>query len=167
MNKGTLLFLSGVTSSGKTSIVNEIQSRKGQLFYALSYDLFEETIPDWAEDDDCRYAQAIIALYAAARAFSDQGQHVLIDGLIMNIDGLDSHYRQLQKIFSGYPLKIINVFCPLAVCRERNRARPDRKENQSDLQAARMETDIDYALTLNTADCAARECADRVLALLP
>lgn len=85
----------------------------------------------------------------------------------MNIDGLDSHYWQLQKFFSGYPLKIIDVFCPLAVCRERNRVRPDGKENQSDFQAARMKTDIDYALTLNTADSSARECADRVLALLP
>ncbi|MEA5038491.1 MAG: hypothetical protein VB086_01485 [Clostridiaceae bacterium] len=46
MNKGTPLFLSGVTSPGKTSIVNEIQSQKNRLFYALSYDLFEETISD-------------------------------------------------------------------------------------------------------------------------
>ena len=84
MQKGRIVYLSGLTSTGKSSIVKALQSRSDHLWCALGFDLFEETLPVWAADDSALYARAIRAMYAAAKSFSDQGLDVLIDGLLMD-----------------------------------------------------------------------------------
>lgn len=84
MQKGRIVYLSGLTSTGKSSIVKALQSRTDCLWCALGFDLFEETLPVWAADDSALYAKAIRAMYAAAKSFSDQGLDVLIDGLLMD-----------------------------------------------------------------------------------
>ena len=40
MDKGKIIFLNGVTSSGKTSIVEALQERRDQFFYVVANDLF-------------------------------------------------------------------------------------------------------------------------------
>ena len=40
MEKGRIIFLNGVTSSGKTSIVDALQSKKNKFFYVVANDLF-------------------------------------------------------------------------------------------------------------------------------
>lgn len=44
MNKGRIVFLNGVTSSGKTSIVDALQLKSHEFFYVVANDLFEEMI---------------------------------------------------------------------------------------------------------------------------
>lgn len=46
MNKGRIIFLNGVTSSGKTSIVEALQNREDCYFYVVANDLFEQMIGD-------------------------------------------------------------------------------------------------------------------------
>lgn len=164
---GNIIFLNGLTSSGKTSIVNEIVSRKTNMFFVLGFDLFEETIPEWAADTESYYANAIIAMYHAARSFSEQGQDVIIDGLIMNIAGLGQHYKLLLEIFEGYPLYIIDIYCPLDVCKQRNISRGDRRENQSLNQYQIAEKNIEYVLRIDTNTHTVHKCADLLLSTIP
>ena len=44
MNTGRIIFLNGVTSSGKTSIVDALQARDDIFFHVVANDLFEEMI---------------------------------------------------------------------------------------------------------------------------
>ena len=44
MNKGRIIFLNGVTSSGKTSIVEALQDRTDCYFYVVANDLFQEMV---------------------------------------------------------------------------------------------------------------------------
>lgn len=44
MEKGKIIFLNGVTSSGKTSIVEALQDTDDIFFYVVANDLFEEMI---------------------------------------------------------------------------------------------------------------------------
>jgi Chloramphenicol 3-O-phosphotransferase len=44
MNKGRIIFLNGVTSSGKTSIVEAMQTYSDPFFYVVANDPFENTI---------------------------------------------------------------------------------------------------------------------------
>jgi chloramphenicol 3-O phosphotransferase len=46
MDKGKIIFLNGVTSSGKTSIVDAIQSYSKPFFYVVANDLFEQMMGD-------------------------------------------------------------------------------------------------------------------------
>ncbi len=163
MEKGNIVFLNGVTSSGKTSIVKELSRRNDILFFNLGYDLFEETIPEWAVGENDNYAIAILAMYEAAKGFSDQGQDVLIDGLIMNMPGLTNHYQRVKAIFEHYPLQIVHVYCPFDICRKRNIIRGDRRIDQSERQWEIAEKNIDYRLVLDTSELTVDDCADIII----
>ena len=83
MEKGRIIFLNGVTSSGKTSIVKAFQERSDEFYYALSNDLFQETVGiKYLREDYWKHiCDAIIMLYHTAKLFSDMGKNVLIDGI--------------------------------------------------------------------------------------
>lgn len=44
MEKGKIIFLNGVTSAGKTSIVDAMQNRGDIFFYAMANDLFQDMV---------------------------------------------------------------------------------------------------------------------------
>ena len=85
MNKGRIIFLNGVTSSGKTSIVEALQNREDCYFYVVANDLFEQMIGDrfLREDYWKHLAPVILLMYRTAKLFSDQGHDVLIDGILV------------------------------------------------------------------------------------
>lgn len=115
MEKGKIVFLNGVTSSGKTSIVDAIQSKSEEFFYVVANDLFEQMIGDkYLQEDYWKYlSEVIMMMYHTARLFSDLGKNILIDGILVEQPELKPHYEKVKDIFKGYPLDIIEVFCPL------------------------------------------------------
>ena len=52
MEKGRILYLNGVTSSGKTSIVEALQARRDVFFYVVANDLFQEMIGEEVPGND-------------------------------------------------------------------------------------------------------------------
>ena len=165
MDKGRIIFLNGVTSSGKTSIVEALQDREDCYFYVVANDLFEQMIGErfLREDYWQHLSRVILLMYHTAKLFSDMGHDVLIDGILVERSELAPHYQQMLDILGENPLSIVEVACPLEVCRERNIARGDRYETQSQEQAAIMAKDIHYAMTVHTDQNTPEECADAIL----
>ena len=85
MEKGRIIFLNGVTSAGKTSIVECLQDREDIFFYVLANDLFQQMIGDrYLRKDYWKYlSDAIVMMYHTAKLFSDMGKNVLIDGILV------------------------------------------------------------------------------------
>lgn len=168
MAKGKILFLNGVTSSGKTSIVEALQDREDCYFYVVANDLFQEMIGErfLREDYWKHLSRVIILMYHTARLYSDMGHDVLIDGILVERPEIAPHYAQLREILRDNPLYIIEVACPLEVCRERNIARGDRYESQSEEQAALMAQDIAYALRVETDQATPEQCAEEIVRAL-
>ncbi len=166
MQQGKILYLNGVTSTGKTSIVNALRDRGELEFYYLSDDVFEDNIIDieynapnyWSE-----LADAVFLMYRTAKLFSDHGKTVVIDSMLMERAEFAPHYNRMLEIFQDTPLFVIDVSCPLELCRQRNLLRPDRHEFQSHEQAAVMATGVAYALRLDTAVSTPEECAEKIL----
>lgn len=165
MNKGRILFLNGVTSAGKTSIVDALQARKDKFFYVVANDLFEEMIgQQYLHEDYWKYlSDVIIMMYRTARLFSDYGKDILIDGIIVERPELKPHYEQIKKIFEGYPLDIIEIYCPLEICRQRNVQRGDRYDTQSEEQALLMSKGIKYSYSIDTSIHTPEECAEMIV----
>lgn len=168
MRKGKIIFLNGVTSSGKTSIVEALQDREDCYFYVVANDLFQEMVGErfLREDYWGHLARVIILMYHTAKLYSDMGHDVLIDGILVERRQIAPHYQQLRKILADNPLHIVEVSCPLEVCRARNVARGDRDEMQSAEQAALMAQGIDYALRVETDKMSPEECADAIVRAL-
>jgi adenylylsulfate kinase/chloramphenicol 3-O phosphotransferase len=91
------------------------------------------------------------------------GHDVLIDGILVERPEIAPHYQQLMDILQDNPLSIIEVACPLEICRARNIARGDRYENQSAEQAKLMAKDIRYAMTVHTDQKTPEECAEDIV----
>lgn len=168
MEKGRIIYLNGVTSSGKTSIVEALQKRRDVFFYVVANDLFQEMIgEDYLKEDYWKYlGEIIIMMYHTAKLFSDLGKNVIIDSILVERDGIASHYDRMKAILRDNPLDIVEVYCPPELCRQRNIERGDRYETQSDEQAELMAADIQYSLQVDTSRLSPDECADAILKAL-
>lgn len=168
MGKGRIIFLNGVTSAGKTSIVKAFQERAGEFYYALSNDLFQETVGlKYLREDYWRHiCDAVIMLYHTAKLFSDMGKNVIIDGMLIEREEISPHYNQMREILKDNPLDIVEVYCPLDICKQRNIARGDRYETQSAEQAALRADNIEYKLSVDASLYSSEECADTIIKTL-
>ena len=168
MKKGQIIFLNGVTSSGKTSIVEAIQNRDDVFFYVVANDLFQEMVGEkYLQENYWKYlSDVIILMYHTAKLYSDMGKNVLIDGILVEREEIAPHYQQLLTILKENPLDVVEVYCPLELCRERNIARGDRYETQSEEQAALMAKDICYSLRVDTGRFSPAECAEIIISRL-
>ena len=168
MRKGRIIFLNGVTSSGKTSIVEALQDRDDCYFYVVANDLFQEMVGErfLREDYWGHLSRVILLMYHTAKLYSDMGHDVLIDGILVERPEIAPHYQQLREILADSPLSIVEVACPLEICRERNLARGDRGEFQSHEQARIMTQGIDYALQVHTDRMSPEACAEAIVGAL-
>ena len=165
MEKGRIIYLNGVTSSGKTSIVEALQARRDVFFYVVANDLFQEMIgEEYLQEDYWKYlGEVIIMVYHSAKRFSDMGKNVIIDSILVEREGVAPHYERMKEILGNNPLDIVEVYCPPEICRQRNIDRGDRYESQSDEQAELMAKDIRYSLRVDTSLLSPEECADKIL----
>ena len=165
MEKGRIIYLNGVTSSGKTSIVEALQARRDVFFYVVANDLFQEMIgEEYLQEDYWKYlGEVIIMMYHTAKLFSDMGKNVIIDSILVEREGIAPHYERMKEILQDNPLDIVEVYCPPEICRQRNIDRGDRYESQSDEQAELMAKDIRYSMRVDTSLLSPAECADKIL----
>lgn len=165
MEKGRIIFLNGVTSAGKTSIVESIQNRDDVFFYVVANDLFQEMVGDkYLRQDYWKYlSEVIIMMYHTAKLYSDMGKNVLIDGILVERDEITPHYQQMLDILKDNPLDIVEVYCPLEICRQRNIIRGDRFETQSEEQHILMAQNIKYSVSVDTSQNSPDECADTIV----
>ncbi|MBO4390876.1 MAG: AAA family ATPase [Lachnospiraceae bacterium] len=165
MKKGKIIFLNGVTSSGKTTIVDALQARRDVFFYVVANDLFQEMVGEqYLQEDYWKYlSEVIILMYHTAKLYSDLGKDVLIDGILVEREEIKPHYDRLMEIMKDNPLDIVEVYCPLEICRQRNIERGDRFESQSAEQAELMNPNIRYALRVDTSVLSAEECAEEIV----
>ena len=165
MEKGRIVFLNGVTSSGKTSIVEAIQDRDDVFFYVVANDLFQEMVGEkFLQENYWKYlSEIIIMMYHTAKLYSDMGKNVLIDGILVEREEIKPHYQQLLEILKDNPLDIVEIYCPLEICRKRNILRGDRYEMQSEEQQELMAQNIQYRLRVDTSVYSSEECADMII----
>lgn len=165
MEKGRIVFLNGVTSSGKTSIVEAIQARDDVFFYVVANDLFQEMVGEkYLQENYWKHlSEIIIMMYHTAKLFSDMGKNVLIDGILVERDEIRPHYQQLLEILKENPLDVVEIYCPLDICRKRNIMRGDRYETQSDEQHGSMAKDIAYRFRVDTSLHSPAECANMII----
>lgn len=165
MEQGRIIFLNGVTSAGKTSIVEALQNQEDIFFYVVANDLFQEMVGEnYLRKNYWKYlGEVIIMMYHTAKLYSDMGKNVLIDGILVERKEIRNHYHQLLEIVRNNPLDIVEIYCPLDICRQRNIIRGDRFETQSQEQHALMAENIKYSAKVDTSIYSSKECAEKII----
>lgn len=178
MGVGKIIFLNGVTSSGKTTISKAIQETADEQFYHISNDIFftveqemlhNKYIEVAGESAKDKYmAEAIVLMYHFAKTVAEQGRNVIIDGMLEESNGFVEYYKKTNydvvlSIFKGFDILMVEVYCPLDECRRRNIARGDRGESQSQEQHDIMNKNIKYDFSIDTSVDDVKECAAKIL----
>lgn len=127
--------------------------------------MFQEMVGDrYLRQNYWKYlSEVILMMYHTAKLYSDMGKNVLIDGILVEREEIKPHYAQLLDILADNPLDIVEVYCPLEICRQRNIDRGDRYESQSDEQHALMTEKITYSARVDTSVHSPAECAELIV----
>jgi adenylylsulfate kinase/chloramphenicol 3-O phosphotransferase len=165
MKKGKIIYLNGLTSTGKTSIARIIQDTTNEFFYLIGSDILMNMVGE--KDRFNNYVkyefEMFIDMYHIAKLFSDMGKNVIIDCILFETPELPNHYQKMMNILGNNPLFTVNVVCPLEICRERNLKRGDRGEFQSEEQDKIIDKTVTLDFIIYTDKYSSEECAKMIL----
>ncbi len=175
MAAGTVVFLNGASSSGKTTLIQVLQKRMEGPVLNAGLDQFLWMLPGRYLDrplwDDvlgrmtaggATGHRLITGMHRAIAALSLAGNPVLADHVLVE----SAWVVDLAQTFAGLPAYLVGVTCPLAVLEERERARNDRTLGQARAQFEIVHRHGVYDLVVDTAVLAPEEAAGRILAHL-
>ena len=162
MQKGKIIFLNGVSSSGKTTLAKALQDLLPEPPYYISNDLFAEMIPG-KYFSDAKKEQNFSILCKVIKTFSDTGVDVVFDSLILSAQRMN----QYVEAFHEHPVLFVHVTCPAYELRRREEKRNDREIGQGESQLAELHPqDNTYDIDVDTHANSTGECADKIIELL-
>jgi len=164
VEKGKIILLNGVSSSGKTTLAKSLQARLTEPFYWLAVDTFIDMLPEKYNNPDKPGAmpvcvKAISITHHTIRFFSDMGVNVVVEHIFHHKNWVDECVELLRE----YPVLFVHVTCPVEELRRRERARGDRDIGRAEIQLQRSYSIDTYDMTVNTFDNSVEECADRIV----
>lgn len=164
--KGFIIYLSGVTSTGKTTIARDIQNVSDEFFYVIGSDILMEMVGEkYLNENYWKYeSEMFVNMYHIAKLFSDMGKNVIIDSALFETPELPNHYQTVKGILADCPMLMVEVVCPLEICRKRNLIRGDREEFQSESQDKIMDKTVPYDFSVRTDIHSSEKCAEMILA---
>jgi len=169
---GTIIFLNGASSSGKTSLLHRLQDELPEPFLDMGIDQFIFMLPRrylnrplW--DDVLGSAiqagtvgmSLFSGMHHAIAAAAKRGNHVIADHVLVEKAWVD----ECAQLFSDMNAYLIGIHCPLHVLEQRERDRKDRTLGQARAQFGMIHQYALYDLELDTSVLTTQQCAERVL----
>jgi chloramphenicol 3-O phosphotransferase len=166
---GTIIFLNGTTSSGKSSILNHLQIMLSGPFLDAGIETFIWMLPErylhQRELWDTVLGHAAYAgplghtlfsgMHHAIAALSRAGNHILADHVLVEPDWV----RECAILFHELPAYLIGIHCPLEVIEQRERDRADRTLGQARKQYDRAHAHGIYDFVIDSSLATPEACA--------
>ena len=169
MSKGKIIWLNGVSSSGKSTLAQTLQDRLSEPFYLLANDMFTDEPVCPAKfvgiDADATCQRALTGMYHAVKAFSDAGIHTVVDDVLL-MDESHDRLRQCVELLHGHPVLFVHVTCPADELRRREEARNDRWIGMGESQLAALTPQEPYDIVVDTHENSQVACAEKIIEAL-
>lgn len=175
MSNGTIIILNGTSSSGKTSIVNALQTCFHEPYLDTGIDKFIWMLPKRYLDRPlwdqvlglatCAGPvghKLISGMHQTIVALSRAGNNVIADHVLVEPAWLD----ECIDLFSELPAFFIGVRCPLHVLERREKERRNRTLGQAKAQFDIVHAHGIYDLEVDTSIYSPTECALQIQARL-
>lgn len=173
MGKGKIIFLNGVSSSGKTSLALALQENTNEPYYIISQDTFCDMWPGkfWIQNPEKMFNHTMSLMYKTIRMFSDLGSNVIVDHVLLNNEMLKSQNNEgtLQDCIEqlgDYPVLFVHVICPIEELRRREKERGDRDIGNAENQLAYIDPQDTYDITVDTFKVPVEECAKQIVDMI-
>jgi chloramphenicol 3-O-phosphotransferase len=159
MEKGKIIFLNGVSSSGKTTLAKKLQERLIEPFYWVNVDTFINMSHEKYFSDRQIVHKAVSVLPHTIKNFSDMGLNTIVDHVLLKIDTL---LEECVEILHEYPVVFVHVTCPL----EENLHRAKERGSSAEViewQLSNLVPQEPYDLTIDTTN---DDCIDKIIQLI-
>jgi chloramphenicol 3-O-phosphotransferase/ribosomal protein S18 acetylase RimI-like enzyme len=168
---GTILILNGASSSGKTCLLEALQTLLVEPYLNAGIDKFIWMLPEryldrplWddvlglADQAGATGQRLFSGMHRAIAELSRSGNNVLADHVLVE----PAWVRECAELFAGLPAYLIGIRCPLAVLEQRERERKDRTLGQARLQFERVHAHGVYDFEVDTSQFSIDACARRI-----
>ncbi|MCL6603677.1 MAG: chloramphenicol phosphotransferase CPT family protein [Paenibacillus sp.] len=171
MHRGTVIFLNGTSSAGKTSISKELIRILEDEFIPLSVDqaisgvndmlmnMFGEHITKeeikTIEDEEMIEAPVISLFHHYISAFTKKGKNIIVDHVLVDPKWLE----ECNHLLINTQTFFIGVHCPLDELERRERERGNRPIGLARAQYGIVHQQCQYDLEVNTYTNSITECA--------
>jgi Chloramphenicol 3-O-phosphotransferase len=173
MKKGKVIFLNGVSSSGKTTLAWKIQDIATEPYYLISQDQFCETWPYhyWKANPEQIFNHTMHLMYQTIKMFAELGENLIVDHVLLNNEKLKSANNEgtlsdIKEQLSNLDVLYVHVTCPPEILRKREIDRGDRKIGNAESQLPYLDPQTGYDITVDTYKMTVDECAQDILSLV-
>ncbi|MDG0813984.1 chloramphenicol phosphotransferase CPT family protein [Cohnella rhizosphaerae] len=165
MPPGTVIFLNGTSSSGKTSISLELQRTLNEPYLHISVDKFLYMLPEDylngskpAEISKDAMLNVIKGFHQALPALVAAGNNLIVDHVLEERQWLD----ECVTLLADYKVMFVSVNCSLEELQRRERERGDRNIGLANYQFNLVHAHGIYDLEINTEFNSTYECAQQI-----
>jgi chloramphenicol 3-O phosphotransferase len=159
MQPGTIIFLNGTTSSGKSTILSILQDTFPEPFLDAGIDKFLFMLPArflekplWddvlgkAAEAGAHGKQLMSGMHRSIAQLAAAGNNVLADHVFVEEDWA----RECAALFADRPAYLVGIHCPLNMLELREKGRADRTLGQARKQLEVVHKHTLYDLELDT-----------------
>lgn len=171
MKPPTILILNGASSSGKSSLLKELQNTFHEPYLNAGLDKFLWMLPSryldrplWdnvlgkADHAGETGHKLIYAMHRAMLALAENGFNLLADHVLVEPDWV----QDCASLFASQYAYLIGIRCPLEVLERREKERRDRTLGQARLQFERVHSHRLYDFEVDTSVESVAVCAKRI-----
>lgn len=196
MTSGSIIFLNGTSSAGKTTLAHALQEKFAAPWQHVALDQFRDGLPDRyrglnapegttgqrglnvvpVEHDDgprteVRFGEdgrrMLKGMRRAIAAMAEAGNNIIIDDIILEDDFLNDYL----DVLDGLDVYFVGVRCPLDVIADRESMRPGRFPGTAESHFIQCHSHGEYDVEVDTSSESPSECAakvaDRISAAAP
>lgn len=168
MKTGKIIFLNGVSSSGKSLIAKVLQQILDELFLHYAVDDFLNMLPEkyispddqnkLSEEDikalEALFSRAISGMHRCIATLASEGINLIVDHVLQSPEWL----RECVNLLVDFPVLFVGVRCPLEELERRERERdrePGLARKQFDIVHAHGIYDVEVDTSIySPMDCA-------------
>jgi len=156
---GKIIFLNGVSSSGKTTIAKELQAILDEVYLHISVDKFISLLPEHGINDPeilrVEIPKIVSGFHQSIGALASTGNNVIVDHVLQEEPWL----KECVDALADFRILFVGVMCPLDELEKRENAREDRQKGMAKYQFDRVHSHGVYDLEVDTSKLDLRESA--------
>jgi len=170
MNKGKIILLNGVSSSGKTTLIQKFieimpdylklsLDDVGELIFNMRNQRRKPATSEIAVQSNYKLFLKPYLFHRIINLIHDYSYNIIVDALIDNEDVL----KDWQTIFQYKEIIFVAVHCPIEELERREKARGDRPIGLAKSQLENFHKNIKYDVEINTFSNTVEECVQKIV----
>jgi chloramphenicol 3-O phosphotransferase len=170
-NLPSIIFLNGVSSSGKTTIARLLQQALPAPYLHVQLDSFEQMLPDRYDEGGAFEWTALFPLllsgfHRSIAELAGAGSNLIVDHVAVYREGWPSTLIECAYLLAPFQAYLVGVHCPLDELLRREQARGNREAGTAARQFERVHHYGDYDIEVDTSVSGPEACAGAILAHL-